>query len=115
MRRARLSILFLLLAGLVGYAPAAALAQQVPAAKIEGVKPGVIQATALNKAGTYCHLKFPAIDTNTLSSNTPTLLPADTGDIVDFYGPCDHDPLGYDEVCRQKMQAESNRGYCDGD
>jgi hypothetical protein len=112
MKRIRLSILFLLLAALVGYGPIAVLAQQVPAVK--GVKPGVIQATALNKSATYCHLHFPAIDPKTLSG-TPALLPADTGDIVDFYGPCDHDPLGYDEVCRQKMQAESNRGYCDGD
>jgi hypothetical protein len=24
------------------------------------------------------------------------------GDIIDFYGPCDHDPLGKDEVHRQK-------------
>jgi len=112
MKRIQLSILFLLLAVLVGYGPVAVLAQQVPAAKVEGVKPGVVQATSLNKAGTYCHLKFPAIDPKTLSSATPTLLSADSGDMVDFYGPCDHDPLGYDEVCRQRMQKEA-RDSCD--
>ncbi len=111
MKRIRLSIFFLLLGILIGYSPVAVLAQPVPA--VQGVKPGVIEATALNKAGTYCHLKFPAIDPRTLSEATPTLLPADTGNIVDYYGPCDHDPVGYEEVCRQRMLHPSDRGYCD--
>ncbi len=113
MNRMQLSILVLLLGVLIGYSPVAVLAQQAPA--VQGVKAGVIEATALNKAGTYCHLRFPAIDPQTLSSKTPTLQAADSGDIVDFYGACDHDPLGYDEVCRQRMQFESDRGFCDGD
>ncbi len=82
MKCIRLSVFFLLLGVLIGYSPAAVLAQQAPAVK--GVKPGVIEATALNKDGTYCHLKFPAIDPKTLSAATPTLLPADSGNIVDF-------------------------------
>jgi hypothetical protein len=80
--------------------------------KPKGIKPGVISAVALNKEGTYCHLKFPAIDENTLSSKTPKLKAATSGDIVDYYGPCDHDPVGYEEVCRQRMQ-ESRAKYCD--
>jgi hypothetical protein len=79
---------------------------------VKGVKPGVISAVPMNKAGTYCHLKFPAIQPNTLSSDKPLLKSADSGDIVDFYGACDHDPVGYDEVCRQRMQ-NSRRKYCD--
>jgi len=102
MRRARLSILFLLLGAMIGYSPVAVLAQQ----KVKGVKRGVIEATALNKAATYCHLKFPAIDPQTLSSSTPKLKAADTGDIVDFYGPCDYDPLGWEEVCKQRVQQQ---------
>jgi len=85
-------------------------AQVSPRAK--GVKPGVIFAEALNKGGTYCHLHFPAIQPNTLSSDKPLLKSKDSGDIVDFYGPCDHDPVGYDEVCRQKV-VNSKRQYCD--
>ncbi len=112
MKRVRLFLLFLLLGVVIGYSPVAVLAQ-APKITVKGVKPGVIQATSLNKAGTYCHLHFPAIDPKTLSGKNPKLLPADTGDIVDFYGPCDHDPLGYDEVCRQRMQREADRGYCD--
>ncbi len=111
MKRIRLSTLFLLLAVLVGYGPVALLAQQVPA--VAGVKPGVIQATALDEEANYCHLQFPAIDPQTLGG-TPALQAADTGDIIDFYGPCDHDPLGSDEVARQKMQHESDRGFNDG-
>jgi hypothetical protein len=111
MKRIRLSMLFLLLAVAVGYGPVAVLAQQVPAVK--GVKPGVIEATALDEESNYCHLRFPAIAPQTLSG-TPSLQAADTGDIVDFYGPCDYDPLGSEEVSRQKMQEASDRGFNDG-
>ncbi len=113
MKRIRVSMLFLLLIILLGYGPVAVLAQQVPAVSVKGVKPGVIEATALNKAATYCHLKVPAIEPHTLAGTTPTLKSADSGDIVDFYGPCDHDPVGYEEVCRQRMLHPSERGYCD--
>ncbi len=101
----RLFLLFLLLGAVIGYSPVTVLAQ-TPAITVKGVKPGVIEATALNKEATYCHLKFPAIDRQTLSSSTPKLQPADTGDIVDFYGPCDHDPLGWDEVCKQRVEQQ---------
>jgi len=50
----------------------------------------------------YCHLKFPAIREETLYWNHPILKDADSGDIIDFYGPCDHDPLGKDEIQAQK-------------
>ena len=43
-------------------------------------------------SGTFCNLKFPAIKEETLSSNRPVLKDPSEGDIVDFYGPCDHDP-----------------------
>jgi hypothetical protein len=108
MKRIRLFLLFLLLGAMIGYGPVAALAQ---APKVKGVKAGVIEATAINKAGTYCHLKFPAIDPKTLTG-TPRLQSAQTGEIIDFYGPCDHDPLGYDEVCKQRM-VHAQREFCD--
>jgi hypothetical protein len=57
----------------------------------------------------YCHLRFPAIQGRTLSSDHPQLKSEDSGDIVDFYGPCDHDPLGKDEVDRQKEELEIRR------
>jgi hypothetical protein len=42
--------------------------------------------------GSYCHTKFESIREETLASPQPVL--KDTDDIVDFYGPCNHDPLG---------------------
>ena len=54
----------------------------------------------------YCHLQFPAIDENSLG-HRPVLQDASTTDIIDFYGPCDHDPLGRDEVQDQRSENQS--------
>lgn len=53
------------------------------------------------ESGDYCHLKFPAIDPNTLGSRHPRLENRGAADIIDYYGSCDHDPLGKDEVQTQ--------------
>jgi hypothetical protein len=37
------------------------------------------------------------------------------GDIIDFYGPCDHDPLGRSEVLRQRADARRWRDRIDGE
>jgi hypothetical protein len=64
-------------------------------------------------AGTYCHLKFPAIREETLFSDRPELKDPSDGDIIDFYGPCDYDPLGRDAILRQRadLQRERRRSY----
>ncbi len=108
MKCIRLLLSLLFLAGVFGYSAVPASAQAI---KVKGVKAGVIEATPINKAATYCHLKFPAISEETLGSANPVLKDPSTGDIIDFYGPCDHDPLGYDEVCAQR--ARQLEGYCD--
>ncbi len=54
----------------------------------------------------YCHMKFPAIREDTLSWNRPALKDKSTSDIVDFAGPCDHSPLGKDEIYSQKIQRQ---------
>jgi hypothetical protein len=48
-------------------------------------------------SASYCHMKFPAMREDSLSWAHPIF---DDGavDAVDFYGPCDHDPLGIDSV-----------------
>ena len=52
-------------------------------------------------AGTdYCHLKFPAIARHTLGDDQPGLSSKD--DVIDFYGPCDENPLGQDQIQAQK-------------
>lgn len=60
----------------------------------------------------YCHKKFPAIDEKTLGGSNPRL--KDDGDMVDFYGPCDHDPLGDEEVAKQKREEEFGRARDSG-
>jgi hypothetical protein len=110
MKRAQLSLSVLLLAGVMGYTPIAIAASAPPADphKPKGVKPGVLSATALNREGTYCHLRFPSMRPSTLTSAKPQLKPARTADIVDFYGPCDYDPTGKEAVMKQK-QVEDER------
>jgi hypothetical protein len=54
----------------------------------------------------YCHEKFPAIRQSTLDSNQPTLKDSNTGDVIDFYGPCDENPVGKDQVHEQKLDAQ---------
>ena len=65
--------------------------------------------------GQFCHLRFPAIREETLSSNRPMLKDPSEGDIIDFYGPCDHDPLGRAEVLRQRADARRLRDRIDGE
>ena len=68
-----------------------------------------------DSSGIYCNLKFPAIKEETLTSDRPVLKDPSEGDIVDFYGPCDYDPLSKDEVQRQKgdIQREKHRQFGD--
>ena len=54
--------------------------------------------------GSYCHMKFESIRENTLASSQPVL--KDTDDIIDFYGPCNHDPLGKEEIQSQKLEMQ---------
>src|SRR5262247_1076071 len=66
-------------------------------------------------SGTFCNLKFPAIKEDTLTSDRPVLKDPNEGDIVDFYGPCDYDPLSKAEIQRQKadIQREKHRQFGD--
>ncbi len=79
----------------------------------DAVSKDVVTATALDGQNSYCHLKFPAIEPSSLGSDHPVLQNADTGDIVDYYGPCDHDPVGKEEIARQIADEELylDKGY----
>ncbi len=79
----------------------------------EGVSKNVVVATALGSASNYCHLKFPAIDQSSFGSDQLVLKDADTGDMIDYYGPCDHDPLGKEEAAKQlhDQQLYHQRGH----
>jgi hypothetical protein len=58
-------------------------------------------------------LKFPAIREETLDWDHPVLKDSTSGDIVDFYGPCDHDPLGKEEVQDQRIEYEHKISHSD--
>ncbi len=64
--------------------------------------------------GGYCHEKFPALTERSLDDNQPQLKQSTTGDMVDYYGPCDQDPTGKDQIATQKLehyhQMEGSRG-----
>jgi hypothetical protein len=79
------------------------LASSVGASSAFAAAPGVISNTMFTE-GSYCHLKFPAIREETLSWDRPVLKDPSEGDIIDYYGSCDHDPLGKDEIWSQRLQ-----------
>ena len=56
--------------------------------------------------GSYCHMKFPAIRETTLFNDHPQLKSSTSGDVIDFYGPCDESPTGKDQVIEQRMEEE---------
>jgi hypothetical protein len=58
----------------------------------------------------YCHLKIPAARPRTLDSDKPELKSSQTGDLIDYYGPCDVDPSGKDIVAAQKHLRTSKWG-----
>jgi len=74
---------------------------------------GILLKEELAAGSNSCHLQFPAIREETLSWDRPVLKDAGTGDIIDFYGPCAHDPLGKDEIASQRQQLERNRDNAD--
>jgi hypothetical protein len=57
----------------------------------------------------YCNLKFPAISEETLRSDRPALKETWTGDLIDFYGPCNFDPTGKEAVNEQKPRGPRQR------
>ena len=75
---------------------------------------GVISSD-VSTEGSYCHMKFAAIREETLASKHPVLKDASSGDIIDFYGSCNHDPLGKDEIQAQlrDLQRRRARHYMD--
>ena len=67
-------------------------------------------------AGNYCHMKFQALRSRTLATDTPEAKRSG-GDIIDFYGPCDQSPTSSDQVLQQRHDEEFRFGreYEDGD
>jgi hypothetical protein len=69
----------------------------------------VISRTELTPGNDYCHLRFPAITEQTLTSDRPALKGSESGDIIDFYGKCDESPTGANQIASQRRQKRSNK------
>jgi hypothetical protein len=54
----------------------------------------------------YCHEQFDAIQGRTLDSNDPTLKSASSGDVIDYYGPCNENPTGKDQQQEQELERQ---------
>jgi hypothetical protein len=95
MKKIKASLSDLLFLGIFSLSPA-------PLCAAEGIIVAIPESN-------YCHLRFPAIRPETLNSDRPVLKDPSEGDIIDFYGPCDHDPLGKEEIRRQRMDLHRER------
>ena len=62
---------------------------------------GIISKTS-DASGSICYLRFPAIREESLNWDRPVLKDPSEGDIIGFSGPCNYDPLGNEEVRRQR-------------
>ena len=63
---------------------------------------GVISKDVLTE-NSYCHMKFPAMREDTLDEAVPAL---NSSDVIDFYGSCNTDPQGKDEIQTQRIEAQ---------
>ena len=62
---------------------------------------GTVKKIAATSDG-YCHLKIPAARPSTWTSDKPELKSSNTGDLIDFYGPCDTNPTSEDIIAPQE-------------
>jgi hypothetical protein len=54
----------------------------------------------------YCHQKLPAIRESSLAGDHPVLSAEET---IDFYGPCNQDPVGRDQLTAQRLENSDRR------
>jgi len=67
-----------------------------------GDESAILEKHAVIDETNYCHMRFPAIEEETLSWAHPVLQDTSSSDIIDFYGPCDYDVHGKDAIQSQK-------------
>jgi hypothetical protein len=60
----------------------------------------LVETEVVDFAG-YCHMKFAPISEATLAWDRPELN-TEAEKSIDFYGPCDYDPMGAAEVRTQR-------------
>ena len=64
---------------------------------------GVFSKVTEGLASNNCKIAFPAISEETLFTNRPVLKDWSEGDIIEFDGPCGHNPLGRYEIETQRV------------
>jgi hypothetical protein len=57
----------------------------------------------------YGHMKFPSLRQDTLACDQP-MVEEGTGNVIAFYGPCDHDPMKQGESNAQRRALLRNYG-----
>jgi|GEM_PF-7094671 len=72
-------------------------------------EPGQIISRVQVEGTNYCRLWFPAIREDTLFSSRPELKDPRDGDLIFLQGPCDYDPLGPEEIRRQRADARRDQ------
>jgi hypothetical protein len=58
--------------------------------------------------GSYCHEKIPAISESSLAGDHPALSAEEK---IDFYGPCNQDPLGKDQMTKQRLESSDRKSH----
>jgi hypothetical protein len=56
--------------------------------------------------GSYCHQKLPAITESSLAGNHPVVSQSET---IDFYGPCNENPVGAEQVTAQRIASADRK------
>ena len=64
---------------------------------------GVISKDELT-ANSYCHEKFHAMTGTSLDTDNPVI--NNSGAVIDFYGSCNENPVGEDQIQDQKLEAQ---------
>jgi len=58
--------------------------------------------------GSYCHDKVPAISESSLAGDHPAL---SSEEKIDYYGPCNQDPLGKDQLTKQRLESSDRKSH----
>jgi hypothetical protein len=56
--------------------------------------------------GSYCHQKLPAITESSLAGDHPVV---SQSDIIDYYGPCNENPVGAEQVAAQRIASADRK------
>jgi hypothetical protein len=58
--------------------------------------------------GSYCHQKLSAIRESSLAGDHPVLSGEET---IDYYGPCNQDPVGKDQLTKQRLENSDRKSH----